>query len=103
MSHGSEERRIDIASTDLWVRVVDFLVVHWALIEVEGSGACVIYFVSETSSVFDEVVCKSVAQAEGFLRRHEFVRYSDDGPHTLFDAPPPPYSRDEGAMGRVHS
>lgn len=103
MSHGSEEQRIDIASTDFWIRVVDFLVVHWALIEVEGSGSRVIYFISDFSTVFDEVACSGVDQAERLLRRHEFVRYSADGPHTLFAAPPPPYWPDQHIVGRVYS
>ena len=46
---------VTIQSTDYWIKVVEMLQQNWALIEaVKPEGVCV-YFISDTSGVFDQM------------------------------------------------
>ncbi len=47
---------VTIHSTDFWVNVVEMLQQNWALIEDEVAGAVRVYFLSDTSGVFDETL-----------------------------------------------
>lgn len=47
---------VTIHSTDFWVKVVEMLQQNWALIEDEVAGAVRVYFISDTSGVFDETL-----------------------------------------------
>jgi hypothetical protein len=40
---------------------------NWALIEAQGSG-CVVYFISDTSGVFDQIEFRTVDDAKKQLR-----------------------------------
>ena len=46
---------VTIQSTDYWIKVVEMLQQNWALIEaIKPEGVCV-YFISDTSGVFDQM------------------------------------------------
>jgi light-regulated signal transduction histidine kinase (bacteriophytochrome) len=46
---------VRIQSTDHWVKAVEFLQQNWALIEVGDSESVCVYFINDTSGVFDEM------------------------------------------------
>jgi hypothetical protein len=46
---------IAIQNTDLWVKIVEMLQQNWAVIEAEDAEAVRVYFISDTSGVFDEM------------------------------------------------
>jgi len=98
-----EDELAFIESRDYWVRVVDFLQIHWALIEREGPKKSKIYFLTEVSGIFDEVVCHSTAAAEALLESNEFSRFSENVSVSMFDPPPPPFWRREDGFGGVYT
>ena len=61
---------VTIQSTDYWIKVVEMLQQNWALIEaVKPEGVCV-YFISDTSGVFDQMsFADEIAAREAFETR----------------------------------
>ena len=56
---------VPIQSTDYWVKVVEMLQQNWALIEAaKPEGVCV-YFISDTSGIFDEMSFADESAARG--------------------------------------
>jgi hypothetical protein len=60
---------VTIQSTDYWIKVVEMLQQNWALIEaVKPEGVCV-YFISDTSGVFDQMsFADEIAAREALVR-----------------------------------
>jgi len=52
-------QEVSIASRDYWFKIVEFLQLKWALVDSDERGAAV-WFISDTSVVFDEIVFSSV-------------------------------------------
>ncbi len=94
---------VSIQSRDYWFKIVDFLQQNWALLEAGDSGFRV-WFLSDTSGVFDELNFPDSASATGALRRNGFARWEDD-PHaaTFLRQPPPPFTRRPHPNGRIYS
>jgi hypothetical protein len=67
---------IPIKGDDLWVKVVEMLQQNWASIEPEEDGVRV-YFINDTSQVFDRMPFESAADAEAALARNGFRRFRD--------------------------
>jgi hypothetical protein len=69
---------VTIQSTDYWIKVVEMLQQNWALIEaVKPEGVCV-YFISDTSGVFDQMSFADEIAAREALVRNGFKRCVDD-------------------------
>src|SRR6267378_1852047 len=68
---------VTIHSTDFWVKVVEMLQQNWALIEDEVAGAVRVYFISDTSGVFDEIAFPSASSANEALKLNGFRRFVD--------------------------
>jgi len=93
-----------IKSDDFWVKVVEMLQQNWALIEpMPDSGVC-IYFISDTSGVFDEITFPSEDDAIAGLRRNGFKNYADEESLQSFLRPPSaPFHRDQHPNGPIYS
>ena len=98
-----ENNPVQITSQDFWVKVVEFLQQNWALIEEADSGVRV-YFISDTSGVFDQIDFVSPQEAEDALVRNGFSRFADDPKAQEFLTPPgPPYHFRPHPNGPIYS
>ena len=98
---------VDIRSRDFWVKVVGMLEQNWALIEIGGddqSADVRVFFVGDTSGVFDEMSFPSNGEATRALRNNGFTRYADDRELQSFIVPPaPPFERSRHPSGAIYS
>ena len=93
-----------IESCDYWFKIIEMLQQNWALIDREPSGGCKVFFVGDTSGVFDEMIFDSVSDAEDGLRINGFRRYAEDEKVQEFIAPPnPPFHRGTHPNGPIYS
>ena len=100
MAEGVE---IEIMSRDFWFKVVDFLQQNWALVERTNSG-CNVFFISDTSGVFDELKFQSVDEAVAALCGNRFRRYEDClDVHGFFSPPKEPFFRKAHPNGAIYS
>ena len=67
-----------IHSHDYWFKVVAMLQQNWALIETISPECCRVFFISDTSGVFDELEFSNLAVAEAALRGNGFARFEED-------------------------
>jgi hypothetical protein len=92
-----------IESRDYWFKVVEMLQQNWALIEPAASGVTV-YFINDTSGVFDEMPFPSMTVAADALRLNGFNRFADDRRASAFlRVPPPPFYRQPHPNGLIYS
>ena len=95
---------VPIQSDDFWVKVVEMLQQNWALIEPASSGGVCVYFIGDTSGVFDEINFPSADDAFTALKRNGFSRYVDDQKLQSFLSPPSaPFHRDAHPNGPIYS
>ena len=96
--------QIQIFSRDFWVKIVEFLQQNWALIDERPDGACTVYFLSDTSGVFDRMEFGSSADAIAALQRNGFQRFADNAELATFLCPPdPPFAWRDHPNGRIYS
>jgi len=94
---------VEIVSRDFWFKVVDFLQQNWALVERGGAG-CKVFFISDTSGVFDELEFQSVDEAVDALRGNRFQRYEGRlEAHRYLTPPKEPFFRKEHPNGAIYS
>jgi hypothetical protein len=94
---------ISIRSGDYWIRVIEMCRQEWALIEPTEQGVTV-YFLSDNSSVFDEIAFDSGAAAELALRRNMFFRFAEEPEAASFlRCPASPFTRCPHAGGPIYS
>lgn len=94
---------IEIRGTDYWFKVVGFLQQNWALVDV-GAGGATIWFLGDTSGVFDQIQVRDQEEAAAALVRNGFRKYSDDPQaRGMFGAPAPPFRRAEHPHGPIYS
>ena|ERR1700720_4950495 len=95
---------VTIQSTDYWIKVVEMLQQNWALIEAaKPEGVCV-YFISDTSGVFDQMSFADEIAAREALVRNGFKRCADDLRLQSFLRPPPtPFHRSADPNGPIYS
>jgi hypothetical protein len=67
---------VAIKGKDFWVNVVEMLQQNWALIDIQAQGSARVFFISDTSGVFDEMVFLSTSAAEQPLKLNRFKRLS---------------------------
>jgi hypothetical protein len=73
------ETIVEIQNRDYWFKIVEFLQQNWALLDEEADHeGCTVFFLGDTSGVFDRLHFSSVAEAEQALRRNGFARYAED-------------------------
>lgn len=97
---------VEIQSQDYWVKVVGMLEQNWALLEAtDGKSAEVrVFFVGDTSGVFDEMSFPSADEAIRALQKNGFGRYADDRELQSFIVPPaPPFGRAQHPNGAIYS
>ena len=98
------EESVRIQSRDYWFKVVEMLQQNWALIDPLTDGSCKVFFVGDTSGVFDEMGFISVDDAVSSLKRNGFSRYADDSKAQEFIRPPePPFCRRAHPKGPIYS
>ncbi|MBE7432383.1 MAG: hypothetical protein HS100_00565 [Anaerolineales bacterium] len=94
---------IAITNNDYWFKVIDMLQQNWALIEAAQTG-CIVYFVGDTSGVFDQIEFDNVAEAKRQLRLNGFRRYAEDSKAKDFITPPaPPFHKSSHPNGAIYS
>lgn len=94
---------LQIQSSDYWFKVIEMLQQNWALIEPAEAG-CTVFFVSDTSGVFDELTFDTPAEAEVALARNGFRRFDDEPTAETFLAPPtPPFEARPHPNGKIYS
>jgi hypothetical protein len=99
-----EAQAVPIASRDYWFKVVEMLQQNWALIDPYASGGATVWFVTDTSRVFDEMAFPSCESAKGGLERNGFRRYADDPDVGKFIKPPSgPFVRGSHPNGPIYS
>lgn len=98
------EQEVEISSRDYWFKVVEMLQQNWALIDSQPDGSCVVYFIGDTSGVFDQLTFDSIEQAIEGLSNNGFSRYEADERAKKFIAPPvPPFRKHEHPNGPIYS
>jgi hypothetical protein len=98
------EQPISITSRDYWFKVVGMLQQNGALIERVSADGCRVYFISDSSGVFDELEFADMVTAEAALRRNGFARFDDDKEAQKFlSTPSPPYFRRPHPNGPIYS
>lgn len=94
---------VSISSRDYWVKIVDFLQQNWALVDADDMGRSRVFFVSDVSGVFDDIVLPSAAEAADALARNGFRRFSISDDLQFLRPPEPPFSRREHPNGPIYS
>lgn len=94
---------IQIISRDYWFKIVELLQQNWALID-EIDGVSKVYFIGDTSGVFDEMVFPTLDEAVIALNRNGFARFTDDkAAQEMIAAPDAPFSRRPHPNGQIYS
>jgi hypothetical protein len=94
---------VSIQSRDYWFKVTEMLQQNWALIDSGNDGAKV-YFVTDTSGVFDELAFASEVDADAALRRNDFRRFSEDPRAASYlRCPEPPFRHSPHPNGPIYS
>jgi hypothetical protein len=84
-------QKLEISNNDYWFKIVEMLQQNWAIIESrEKETGCTIYFIGDTSGVFDQIEFDDIAEAERQLRVNGFRKYQKDNEAKEFITPPPP-------------
>ena len=99
-----DDTEVTIESRDYWFKVVEFLQTNWALSDQQEQGQVVVWFIGDTSGVFDELRFASTREAEASLVRNGFRRCDSDAEAASFLTPPsPPFVVREHPNGRIYS
>lgn len=94
---------VPIQSRDYWFKVIDMLQQNWALVAPSDLGVTV-YFVNDTSGVFDEIPFESSATAKSALRLNGFSSFAEDERAASFlRCPEPPFTRRPHPNGPIYS
>jgi hypothetical protein len=95
---------VTIKSGDFWVKVVEMLQQNWALIDIEPDVSARVFFVNDTSGVFDEMPFPSAQDAERALERNGFRRFAVNADLQSFLRPPlAPFHRVIHPNGPIYS
>ena len=77
---------------------------NWALIDEAPDGSCKVFFIGDTSGVFDEMDFLSFEIAKIALKRNGFAIYAEDKEAQEFIIPPgPPFYRRPHPNGPIYS
>lgn len=93
-----------IKSREYWVKIVEMLQQNWALIEVHADSSVTVFFITDMSTIFDEMKFGSMEEAKEGLYRNGFERYGDDNTYRDFISPPqPPFSPHWDKTRKIYS
>jgi hypothetical protein len=93
-----------IKSGDFWVKVVDMLQQNWALIEIAPDTSAQVFFINDTSGIFDDMRFPSPEEAERALNRNGFRRFAVSPDLESFLRPPlAPFHRAAHPNGPIYS
>jgi hypothetical protein len=94
---------VTIRDFDPWIKVVGMLQHNWATIEPFDSAVRV-YFISDTSWVFDEMLFADVNEAQFALLRNGFLlQRAETGRWRTLRPPQPPFMKGRHPNGRIYS
>ncbi len=85
---------VEISSRDYWFKVVEMLQQNWALIDVHLDSSATVFFIDDTSDVFDQMIFPSRDEAQNGLRINGFKLFSEDEKAQKFIAAPEAPFRD---------
>ena len=95
---------VAIHSGEYWVKVVDFLQQNWALIDEDADGRARIFFINDTSGIFDELIFESTKHAQEALMANRFREFSDSPDlQSLLHPPLAPFQRASHPNGPIYS
>lgn len=95
---------IAINSQDYWVKVVGMLQQNWALVSQAGTDNWTVFFITDDSGVFDQLIFKSLRDAQEALKANGFSRFAGDNHLQSFLAPPrPPFYEGGHPNGKIYS
>ncbi len=95
---------IEISSRDYWFKVVEFLQQNWALIDSNSDGTCTVFFIGDSSGVFDRLSFSSDTEAKKALKRNGFASFTDDKEAQNFiSVPKPPFKGWQHPNGLIYS
>jgi len=95
---------VAIKSADFWVKVVEMLQQNWALIDIEAVGSVRVFFINDTSGLFDEMEFPSVDAAERALERNGFRRFAASADlQSFLHTPSAPFQRTAHPNGPIYS
>jgi len=96
---------IEISNHDFWFKVVEMLQQNWAVIEAgEEKSKFILYFIGDTSGVFDQMEFDNIAEAERQLHINGFEKYADNNEAQKFIKPPsPPFHKSGHPNGAIYS
>lgn len=98
-----QQEVIHIENRAYWIKVVEMLQHNWALIE-EDESNCTVYFVSDTSIVFDRLSFNSTSDAKIALRRNSFSLYKEETDlQDHISSPEPPFYEVNHPNGPIYS
>jgi hypothetical protein len=97
-----KRRKVVINSGDYWIKITGMLQQSYALIDKQGNGKFKIFFIGETSWIFDEIEFDSEAEAIEGLNKNKFIKY-DKELHEFIYLPRSPFSQAEYMMRRIYS
>lgn len=93
---------IEIQTTDFWVKVVGMLQQNWAL--AEDTGSTTVYFITDTSGIFDTLTFETMKEAEGALKRNGFRHFAQCPDLQSFLQPPSaPFHKTDHPNGPIYS
>jgi hypothetical protein len=96
--------RVEITSREFWFKIVEFLQRNWALIDSDNYDNAIVWFISDTAGVFDEMHFNSVEVAQRALVRNGFGRFADDAEARAQLRPPEaPFVRRAHPNGPIYS
>lgn len=96
---------VEITSRDYWFKVVEMLQQNWALLEPNKERlGFILYFINDTSGIFDQIEFENSAEAERQLRLNGFGKYAEDKQAQGFiSPPPPPFYKSSHPNGEIYS
>jgi hypothetical protein len=96
---------VQISSRDYWFKIVEMLQQNWALIDNNSDGGCTVFFLGDTSGVFDRLLFPSHSEAERALRRNGFGKFSEAKKDTqkVIAIPQPPFYEWQHPNGPIYS
>ncbi len=97
-----KRRKVLINSSDYWIKITGMLQQSYALIDKQENGKFKIFFIGETSWIFDEIEFDSEAEAIEGLNKNKFIKY-DKELHEFIYLPRSPFSQAEYMMRRIYS
>lgn len=100
-----ESEPIEIRSTDYWFKIIEMLQQNWALIDTAPGGTgCTVFFLGDTSGVFDQMCFASSAEAKAALHRNGFARFAEDkNVQKFIYRPQPPFHEASHPNGPIYS